>query len=1164
MAQMEANRKGIETTSDPLIRPYLVDGYHTAHRIYEAQRSTSSVRKGKEEERHPLRRAIRPSALGTGASDGQRGRTGRGKETVGKATERQQGGETVPQFSRPVATMKHKPLDYSKWNKSFDSDSDDDLSTASQNGRQMSKVAAPAAEPPQAVASGTKKRKKKKATVAQQVEQSAERVGGAKAQVQLLISQDANGELQGSTLGRRLSSHSNLVAKLVDGGSRKDAEDLLLEAISRGAANALEAIMKGIDDADKGFTYTDKFRGRYLVDRVVDAKHWPLLKVLMRHEASMTVKALRAVIMEWNVSVLSEWDGYIWCPKFGFQHELCCCTKEFVEANDPYVEPHPGCGECDHTAASLLEPLFEGILRMKSPQAPLISRDAQCRPWLHTSESAKCHYDKARLLHLVANFQGLTADQKLSLGMCAVRSGEAETLAYLHSQWGAAFLTSLVNKGKVRDPKPRSVSVARSELPLALSFHCGRCLPTSLPQAIIVAAEHRRFNCLRFLRAHYPTERPFATVATCRHGWDCSHDMRAGRLRFRGFPIDELHARSDRKPPEKLSALLCAVRGPGAPDASKPATTAQACEGQRDERALLATLRLLRASGSGVDVLGAKATSTGGDSQELALSWQDLVLQQGHSNAVASLLGSGSAERFEKILQHNRWRELQSRLATAIESGDSRLVKSTVASESIEPSCLRVTLTDGENWSKSPCGKELHDALRELAQGSDDVTLQALLGSAGPASSVLANFAFSTNMTMLQTAVSANRRSTVHLLLEGRANVLQARPHSSNAVAAGLDGGWTALHYAAAASALECVEALLDTEMGIKAVGIADQRGKLPIDLVPAAKKSASATAAKKIRKVLQKAAETVSSTGRPANQKMPAVSHGADAIAGARRGESSASPTAPVESTGLVDDSCVEEPGSLQPATPIAVVNEAEALHARLHAESAAAARDMIQIDLSKPLELVDQRFLDQLQPGRIQRSYGAAVQADIQEGADVDTGEGGEASAQDKPVGNISPEVSGAGRADAPAAQTLASGSAPAPDMLAPSSACLSSSSSPGTRRGLEERFEDHPWRVLIVRPAARDLSSLDVHDKRAALQSLHTIAAGIWSGHDVKHLAGDSIPSALSLYESKFSKGSRIIWSVGIDFVPFIGMYQVSWRWLALNQSWRGWRRSPFAST
>jgi hypothetical protein len=78
------------------------------------------------------------------------------------------------------------------------------------------------------------------------------------------------------------------------------------------------------------------------------------------------------------------------------------------------------------------------------------------------------------------------------------------------------------------------------------------------------------------------------------------------------------------------------------------------------------------------------------------------------------------------------------------------------------------------------------------------------------------------------------------------------------------------------------------------------------------------------------------------------------------------------------------------------------------------------------------------------------------------------------------------------------------------------------------------------------------LQVVDKEAALRSLATLATGVWSGHDVKHLSGQSIPSELSLYESKFGKGARIIWTVGIDFVPMVGLYQQTIRVWAVDRS------------
>ena len=66
---------------------------------------------------------------------------------------------------------------------------------------------------------------------------------------------------------------------------------------------------------------------------------------------------------------------------------------------------------------------------------------------------------------------------------------------------------------------------------------------------------------------------------------------------------------------------------------------------------------------------------------------------------------------------------------------------------------------------------------------------------------------------------------------------------------------------------------------------------------------------------------------------------------------------------------------------------------------------------------------------------------------------------------------------------------------------------------------------------------------------LGALKTLANGEWSGRSVKHLT-EGVPSGLSLYEYKVSKAGRIIWSVGIDFVPLVGAYQQTIRVWAVH--------------
>ena len=116
------------------------------------------------------------------------------------------------------------------------------------------------------------------------------------------------------------------------------------------------------------------------------------------------------------------------------------------------------------------------------------------------------------------------------------------------------------------------------------------------------------------------------------------------------------------------------------------------------------------------------------------------------------------------------------------------------------------------------------------------------------------------------------------------------------------------------------------------------------------------------------------------------------------------------------------------------------------------------------------------------------------------------------------------------------------------APQAEVAAAEARPGEVREREE-FEDLAWRVLIVRPAAKSLSSLQRNDKRQVLGALKTLANGEWSGRSVKHLT-EGVPSGLSLYEYKVSKAGRIIWSVGIDFVPLVGAYQQTIRVWAVH--------------
>jgi hypothetical protein len=99
-----------------------------------------------------------------------------------------------------------------------------------------------------------------------------------------------------------------------------------------------------------------------------------------------------------------------------------------------------------------------------------------------------------------------------------------------------------------------------------------------------------------------------------------------------------------------------------------------------------------------------------------------------------------------------------------------------------------------------------------------------------------------------------------------------------------------------------------------------------------------------------------------------------------------------------------------------------------------------------------------------------------------------------------------------------------------------------------------------VVIVRHAARQLNALDGADCKAALSKLHTLAEGYWQDCTVaKKLVSRVARARLSLYESKFLKGARIIWEVGVDFSPTVGMFTQTIRVWAIERTHDGAARA-----
>ena len=205
-------------------------------------------------------------------------------------------------------------------------------------------------------------------------------------------------------------------------------------------------------------------------------------------------------------------------------------------------------------------------------------------------------------------------------------------------------------------------------------------------------------------------------------------------------------------------------------------------------------------------------------------------------------------------------------------------------------------------------------------------------------------------------AAAANCSSTVRLLLH----------HGAEATRQDRKGA-TPLHAAAGASAVEAVEALLGHTSGREAVRLTDDEGKLPLEIVSRAKASASAAAAKKVRKLLEAASMEASRKGSQVATTPAGRSKGRSEV-----GSSNNTNTAGGSGSRNVEGGSVAEvPKSQQPqkadtsqAKAVRHETEAEILHASITGESLAAARDLLAIELEKPLAREEHLAKDEEQP--------------------------------------------------------------------------------------------------------------------------------------------------------------------------------------------------------
>ena len=408
--------------------------------------------------------------------------------------------------------------------------------------------------------------------------------------------------------------------------------------------------------------------------------------------------------------------------------------------------------------------------------------------------------------------------------------------------------------------------------------------------------------------------------------------------------------------------------------------------------------------------------------------------------------------------------------------------------------------------------------IEDLASSTDDGELLRELLSI---SDKIIGLRFAGGASLLHRAAAANRPKQLGILLTAGADCFRERTSRRD----------TALHVAAAASADEVVDVLLDTVPGRRSLHEKNSDMKLPIDLVDKSKKSASANAAKRIRRRLTDAAlEAVDPAAAAAEAEAAAAEAAATALAAAaaaadaeaaeadasepdqREGSTKGAPsgdTVVASSDGASYDATESE---AEQAVAAPIISKAEALHRKIMEENAPSTRRALEVEFAKPR--------DARQPNELNLGQSNVPAVGLERSSPQPAASAPSAA----PIASASSVCSSEGASAPPNTYVHVDAAAPPAEPLA----AIASSTAPSGLLGLgldsAELFEKSPWRLLIIRQAARDLSSLELLDKRSALKSLATLAAGIWSGHDVKHLAGPSIPSELSLYESKFGKGAR----------------------------------------
>ena len=447
--------------------------------------------------------------------------------------------------------------------------------------------------------------------------------------------------------------------------------------------------------------------------------------------------------------------------------------------------------------------------------------------------------------------------------------------------------------------------------------------------------------------------------------------------------------------------------------------------------------------------------------------------------------------------------------------------------------------------------RPLHSMLEELGRGDHDTLLRQLLEAAIlPADLPIG----AQDETLLHRAAEANQRATTELLLAHKASVLTA-----NRV------GDTAMHLAAREASMSVIEGFFRSsdQMRLRAaneaLGCKNRMGLTPLQCVSAEKKSATAQRAKAVRRFLLErttrrettrdatATTSAPSGGSKGRYAMPVPSTASTLISGQPAPTTLPplpSPTDVGSASAQTTSPSASSPKAVSPEAAAAATKASEAasvqaagaptllvLHKHITAGSVASLHNTLAAALATPVPAI---------PGVAAPLRHASALAGEAVGSPAVARSAATstiAQGQRRAMGEVGPSFVEVG----PRAVGDLCSTATEVDLVVETlEANRLHASDDDDAAGPEFKFELCAWRVVIVRNAAKQLNALDGNDCTAALSKLYHLAEGFWQGATVaKKLVSHAAGARLSLYESKFLKGARIIWEVGVDFSPSVGM-------------------------